>query len=205
MIGFDPFVRGDAHLREQPLSRETVLRGHFLHVVHEKVSVPGDVVSVREFVIHEGAAMVVPLLDDGRVLMEYQYRRAMGQGLLEFPAGKLDAGETGWHCAQRELEEETGYTAAEWAYACEIAPTCAYSTERIQVWFARGLRLGTRRLDEGELLDVLAVTPAQLDAWCQQGKVLDAKTQVGALWLQNWLAGRWSLTWKVPEACRDAR
>lgn len=164
MIDFDLSSQDDAHLREHPLSRKTVLLGHFLHVVHERVLVPGNVEAIREFVVHEGAAMVVPLLDDGRVLMEYQYRRAMGQGLLEFPAGKLDVGETGLHCARRELEEETGYTADEWAYACEIAPTCAYSTERIQIWFARGLHAGSRRLDEGELLDVVAVTPEQLDA-----------------------------------------
>ena len=185
----------DAHLRETPLSRSELLRGHFLHVVRDTVQLPSGKEASREFVLHPGAVMVIGLLDDGRVVLERQYRHPMQSVMVEFPAGKLDAGEASLACAQRELLEETGYSAKEWAYAGQLAPTIAYSDERIAIWFARKLSLGERRLDEGEFLDVLTANPADLQAWCRNGEIIDAKTLVGALWLQNVLSAAWSLTW----------
>lgn len=185
----------DAHLRETPLSRSELLRGHFLHVVRDTVQLPSGKEASREFVLHPGAVMVIGLLDDGRVVLERQYRHPMRSVMVEFPAGKLDAGEASLACAQRELLEETGYSAKEWAYAGQLAPTIAYSDERIAIWFARKLSLGERRLDEGEFLDVLTANPADLQAWCRNGEIIDAKTLVGALWLQNVLSAAWSLTW----------
>jgi ADP-ribose pyrophosphatase len=185
----------DAHLREIRLSRQELLKGHFLHVVRDTVQLPSGREATREYVLHPGAVMVIAMLDDGRVVLERQYRHPMDSVMIEFPAGKLDAGEDGLTCAKRELLEETGYSAAEWAYAGELAPTIAYSDERLGIWFARGLTLGARRLDEGEFLDVFSATPEELQTWCQQGKVIDAKTLVGVLWLQNVLAGSWALKW----------
>ena len=185
----------DQHLREIPVSRAEVLRGSFLQVVRDTVCLPSGVQATREFVLHPGAVMVIALLDDGRVVLERQYRHPMQAVITEFPAGKLDAGEDGLVCAQRELREETGYSAREWAYAGQLAPTIAYSNERIGIWFARGLTLGERNLDEGEFLDVLTATPEDLYAWCRDGTVIDGKTLVGALWLQNVLSGQWVLEW----------
>ncbi len=116
--------------------------------------------------------------------------------MIEFPAGKLDAGEDRLACAQRELLEETGYRAKEWAHAGVLHPVISYSTEFIDIWFARGLSLGERRLDEGEFLDVFTASLGELLAWSREGKLTDAKTLTGLLWLQNHLSGAWPLQWQ---------
>lgn len=187
---------GDAHLSEQALDSADVLRGHFLHVKRDTVRLPGGETATREYVVHPGAVMVIPLLDDGRVLLERQYRYPMQRVMIEFPAGKLDPGEDSLICAQRELREETGYTASAWARAGVLHPVISYATEFIDIWFARGLQAGERQLDAGEYLDVFSATPAQLLDWCRDGSVTDAKTLTGALWLQNVLRGDWVLDWR---------
>lgn len=194
----------DQHLRETPLAREELLKGHFLHVVRDTVRMPDGRQATREFVLHPGAVMVIGLLDDGRVVLERQFRHPMQAVMIEFPAGKLDAGEGSLACAQRELLEETGYSAREWAFAGRLAPTIAYSNEIIDIWFARGLTLGDRRLDDGEFLDVFAATPAELQAWCFNGDVIDCKTLIGAMWLQNVQRGEWALAWRCGEQAADA-
>jgi ADP-ribose pyrophosphatase len=186
----------DRHLSETAVSREEILHGRFLHAVRETVALPDGSHAIREFILHPGAVMVIPLLDDGRVVLERQYRHPIGHVMVEFPAGKLDPGEDRLDCARRELREETGYTAREWAHAGVLHPVISYSTEFIDIWFARGLTAGERRLDEGEFLDVITATPQELLALCRDGGVTDAKTLTGALWLQNVLAGKWSLDWR---------
>lgn len=188
----------DSHLRETSLHSETVLRGHFLHIRRDTVQLPDGQQATREYVVHPGAVMVIPLLDDGRVLLERQFRFPVGQVMVEFPAGKLDAGEDVLRCAQRELREETGYRAREWARAGQLHPTIAYANEFIDIWFARGLEAGARALDDGEFLDLLIATPQELLGWCRDGQVTDAKTLTGVLWLQNVLSGAWALDWQRP-------
>jgi ADP-ribose pyrophosphatase len=190
----------DDHLIEHRIHQEELLRGHFLHVLRDTVQLPNQNLATREYVVHPGAVMVIPMLDtsDGlRLVMERQFRYPVGQVMTEFPAGKLDPGEDPWLCAQRELLEETGYTARQWARAGVLHPVIAYSTEVIEIWFAKDLTLGERQLDKDEFLDVFTATPADLMAACQQGLLTDAKTLTGLLWLQNVQSGQWPLEWKT--------
>jgi len=187
----------DAHLIEALVQTESVWRGRFLDVRRDTVALPSGVHTTREYIVHPGAVMVVPLLPDGRLVMERQFRHPMGRVMLEFPAGKIDAGEAPFTCAVRELAEETGYRAAEWARAGVLHNAIAYSTEGIEIWFARGLTAGPAQLDAGEFLDVVAHTATELDALCASGEVTDAKTLIGLLWLQKWQAGQWPIMWQA--------
>jgi len=184
-----------SHLTEKTIGSEEILKGRFLHAYRDTVSMPDGTHATREYVVHPGAVMVVAQLDNGDLVMERQYRYPMKAAMIEFPAGKLDPGESPLVCAQRELLEETGYTAREWARAGLIHPVISYSTEFIEIWFARGLTPGQRCLDAGEFLDVFTATPADLMAWCRDGKITDAKTLAGALWLQNVQLNNWTLPW----------
>ena len=190
-----PKAAADAHLRESTVSSEQAYRGSFLDVRRDQVRLPDGALAEREYIVHPGAVMIVPLLDDGRLVVERQWRYPLARTMLEFPAGKIDAGESPYDCAVRELAEETGYRAAEWARAGVLHNAIAYSNEGIEVWFARGLSLGERRLDAGEFLDVMAIGADALDELARSGELTDAKTLIGLLWLQNWRAGRWPLTW----------
>jgi len=187
----------DAHLTEQRLQSEQLVRGSFLDVRRDTVRLADGHTVTREYIVHPGAVVVVPLLPDGRLLMERQYRYPLGRVLLEFPAGKIDPGEAPAVTAVRELVEETGYRAAEWARAGVLHNAAAYSTEGIEVWFARGLTLGERALDHGELIELVLVHESELDALAARGELTDAKTLIGLLWLQKWRAGLWPLQWRA--------
>ncbi|MFT7724257.1 MAG: NUDIX hydrolase [Roseateles sp.] len=185
----------DSHLVERLLDSQQAYRGHFLDVRRDRVALPDGKTAHREYIRHPGAVMVVPLLDDGRLLMERQYRHPMARVMLEFPAGKLDAGEAPLACGQRELLEETGYRAAEWACAGVLHNAIAYSDEGIHIFFARGLSRGAQRLDEGEFLELVTHSADELDALAWRGELTDAKTLIGLLWLQRWRQGAWPLDW----------
>lgn len=188
----------DAHLRETTVRSDPVFRGNLLEVRRDVIRLPDGGEATREFIVHPGAVMIVPILDDGRLVMERQWRYPLERVMLEFPAGKLEPGEPTLRCAMRELEEETGYRATEWALAGTLHNAIAYSNERIEVWFARGLSAGAAHLDAGEFLETHLVAIDELDRLCASGAVTDAKTLVGLLWLQNWHAGRWDIAWRAP-------
>ena len=187
----------DAHLIEHRIKGEVVHQGNFLQLRLDTVRLPHGGEATREYVVHPGAVVVIGLLDDGQVLLERQFRYPVGQVMTEFPAGKLDAGETPLFCAQRELLEETGYRAREWAYAGPLHLAIGYSTEVIHVFFARGLTAGERQLDADEFLDVCSMTPEQLLDGVRTGQVTDAKTLSCCVWLQNVQSGAWQLDWKT--------
>lgn len=193
------------HLKETLVSSELLFKGKFLHAKCDTVRLPDGRHATREYVVHPGAVVVVPLLDDGQVVLERQFRYPIGQVMIELPAGKLDAGEAPLLCGLRELHEETGYSASEWAYAGQMHLAIAYSTEVIHIYFARGLSLGARQLDAGEFLDVFTAPAQQLLDWCADGTVTDAKTLACALHLANHLSGKRPLAWQsVPRMARAA-
>lgn len=191
----------DAHLIERTVERQELLSGNFLRVRRDTVALPDGGQSTREYVVHPGAVMIVALLGDAqgdlRVVLERQYRHPIGKVMLEFPAGKRDGDEDLLLCAQRELREETGYRATEWAHAGILHPLIAYSDEFIDIWFARGLLAGERELDPGEFLDVVTATVPELLQWCRDGQVTDGKTLAASLWLQNVVSGAWTLDWRA--------
>ena len=190
-----PALSDDAHLTETRVASQELLRGHFLHVMRDTDRLPDGNEAFREYVIHPGAVMVVAELPDGRLVLERQFRYPVQSVMVEFPAGKLDPGEDSLVCAQRELLEETGYTARQWARAGVLHPVISYSTEFIDIWFARELTAGERKLDAGEFLDVFSASADELLQWCRDGRITDAKTLTGVLWLQNLRSGAWSLDW----------
>lgn len=184
-------------LQETLVSTNRVFDGNFLHVQRDTVRLPDGAFAEREYIKHSGAVMVIPLLASGRVLMERQWRTPMDRVMTEFPAGKLDPGESWQICAQRELREETGYTAREWAYIGIINNAISYSDEVIHLVVARDLVPGIQQLDAHEFLEVFEVEPQQVLDWVRDGTVTDVKTVIGAFWLDKLLSGAWDLPWQV--------
>jgi ADP-ribose pyrophosphatase len=181
----------DHGLRETLISSERVFDGGFLHVNRDLVELPDGSTTQREYIVHPGAVMVIPLLDDGRLVMERQWRFPLGRAFLEFPAGKIDKGEEPIETAKRELLEETGYTAASLEFVTSIHNAISYSNEHIEIYFAQGLSEGAQQLDHGEFLDIVLVEPNQLLDRVRDGTVTDVKTIIGAFWLEKRLLRLW--------------
>lgn len=187
----------DQHLVERRVGDSRLVhQGGFLEVRRDQILLPDGSQAWREYIVHPGAVAIVPLLDDGRIVLERQYRYPLQQVLLEIPAGKIDPGESAAACACRELREETGYQARQWALAGRMHSAPAYSTEFIEIWFARGLVAGPARLDEGEFIELQLVAQTDLDRLAADGLLTDAKTLIALLWLRRWQAGDWPLQWR---------
>lgn len=175
----------DKHLIETQQDSQRVFDGKLLHINIDTVGLPDGSSATREYVVHPGAVMVIPVLDDGRLMVERQYRYPLQQVFIEFPAGKLDAGEDPLECGQRELLEETGYTASDWEYLGVFHPVVSYSTEVIHFYLARGLTVGKAKLDDGEFLEVLPMSLGTLKAGILDNSITDSKTIAGVFWLMN--------------------
>ena len=180
---------GDAHLKEERIDTQDLYGGIFLNMKRDTVRMPDGSEAVREYLTHPGAVAIVALLNDGRVVLERQYRYPVARVCMEIPAGKLDPGEDPLMCAQRELQEETGYTATKWSYIRRIHPVISYSTEFIDIYLAEGLTQGDRRLDDEEFLDVFAASLDELLAWVEEGVITDVKTTISAYWLDRYRRG----------------
>ncbi|MBO7196442.1 MAG: NUDIX hydrolase [Clostridia bacterium] len=176
---------------EKQISREEIFKGVALHVVRDRIILPDGSESVREISLHNGAAAVIPILDDGRVIMERQFRYAHGRVMLEIPAGKLDTpDEPPLEGAKRELREETGAAADRYTYLGSIVPSPALINEVIHVYMAEGISLGESHLDSGEFLDVEYYTLDELYGMVMSGEITDAKTQIAILKAREILKNR---------------
>jgi ADP-ribose pyrophosphatase len=187
----------DSHLRETLITSRTLHQGHFLTLKCDTVRLPNGQQASREYVQHPGAVVVLALTDDGQIVLEKQFRYPVGRCMLELPAGKLDAGEAPLHCAQRELREETGYGASQWAYAGLMHLAIGYSTEVLHIYFARGLNKNLRKLDDGEFLDVYTQPIIAFLQDCDTQRVTDAKTLACAYYLVRQQTGLLSLDWQT--------
>ncbi|MEO6269281.1 MAG: NUDIX hydrolase [Lautropia sp.] len=176
---------------EETLEQEVVYRGKFLTVRRDMARLPNGRSASREFVLHPGAAAMVPIGPDERILVERQYRYAMGAEYVEIPAGKLDRGETSLQTARRELVEETGYHASRWAFLTRIHPAIGFSDEVMDLYLAKDLELRQSSLDVDELLDIEWVTLGWLVDELRSGRLPDVKTQLAVHWLERLYSGQW--------------
>ena len=175
-------------LLEQMCSSEPIFDGCVLHVRKDTVALPNGKPAVREYLRHGGAVCIVPLLDDGRVLLERQFRYPMNEVITEIPAGKKNSPEEDARlAAARELREETGARARELISLGDFYPACAYSSEVIEMFLARGITLGEQELDEDEFLNVFTMPLEELVQEILAGKIPDAKTQAAVLRAWLWL------------------
>ena len=180
----------ELELRETQLSSKEIFDGRILHVFEDTVRLPNGAAASREYLRHIGAVCVIPVLEDGSVLVERQYRYPVAQVLTEIPAGKLDAkDEDHLLAAQRELREETGATAERWTNLGVFYPACAYSDEAIEMYLAQGLHFGERHLDADEFLNVARVPLTELVEEVMAGRIPDAKTQIAILKADRLLNG----------------
>ena len=174
-------------LTETQLDSELMYGGDFIQVRKDKVRLPDGSTSSREYIKHPGAVAVLAMLDNGKLVMERQYRYAPQREFLELPAGKIDHGEDILLTAKRELLEETGYVAQEWLHLTTAWACIGYSDERLEYFLARGLTHAGRNLDEGEFLEVFELSLPDAIEWIRQGKINDSKSIVGLLWLEKHL------------------
>lgn len=182
------------HLTEKELSSETVFSGHLLHVKRDRVELPNGTETGREYIVHPGAVLVVPVLDDGSLVFECQFRYPLRTTFIELPAGKIDPNEDPLETGKRELLEETGYTARNWQYLATLHPCIGYSDERILIYLATGLQAGAHCRDHDEALEIFTLPLEDALLAMQSGEISDGKTMIALFWAEKHLRGEWAPT-----------
>jgi ADP-ribose pyrophosphatase len=180
MSSADPPANAE-QLVELKVDSEAIFDGKLLHVRRDTVRLPDGTLATREYIVHPGAVLVVPVLADGRLVVERQYRYPLGRVMIEFPAGKIDPGEAALDTARRELREETGYLALRWRRLGCVHSIVSYSTERIEFFVAEDLSQVGARLDAGEFLEVAVLSVDEMLAAIDREEITDAKTVAALL------------------------
>ena len=175
-------------LTEHFVSGGLVFDGKLLKVHRDTVRLPDGSQGEREYIRHPGAVAIVALFEDGKVLLERQFRYPHRREFIEIPAGKLDPGEPHLDTAKRELLEETGYIAAEWTRLGVIHTAVGYTDEAIELFLAKRLTPQKQKLDAGEFLEVLRVPFGEAVAMVRDGRITDSKSVAGILWADRWVA-----------------
>ena len=174
-------------LTEHFVDGDVVFDGALLKVRRDRVRLPDGGEATREYIRHPGAVAVVPLFDDGTVLLERQFRYPHRRTFIEVPAGKLDAGEPPLDTAKRELLEETGYAAQEWTRLGTMHTAIAYTDEAIALFLCRKMtRVGEPKLDPGEFVETLIVPFDEAIAMVRDGRITDSKSVCSLLWVDKW-------------------
>ena len=175
----------DPALTETRIDGEPVFDGKLLHVRRDRVRLPDGSEATREYIVHPGAVMIVATLADGRYVMVRQFRYPLARIFIEFPAGKIDPGESPIAAAKRELAEEAGYTAQQWRRLGVIHPVISYSTEFIDLWRADDLTHVGSKLDDGEFLELVTFSLDELLVAFDRGEITDSKTVAGLFLLDR--------------------
>ncbi len=178
----------DHDLKEHCIDSQILAKGTMLTVKCDQVRLPNGCTSVREYVTHPGAVLVVPILPNGNIVLEKQFRYPLNKVFIELPAGKIDAGEYILVTGQRELEEETGYTASTWVKLGHQHPCIGYSNEVIHAYLAYGLAAGPHRRDEDESIIVYEETLANCLDMIASGQITDGKTIIALFLAEKYLA-----------------
>ncbi len=178
-------------LNETRVSSQNVFDGELLHVYQDQVCMPDGKIKVREYIAHPGAVVIIPLLDNGEIVLERQHRYPLHRDFFELPAGKIDSGEDPLRCAERELLEETGYHAESWRYLATLHPCIGYSDEKLIYYLAKELVFQGAKLDEGEHLEVFTLTLPTALEWIREGRITDNKTVSGLFWAEKALRNEW--------------
>ena len=174
-----------SRLKETKISSEQKFSGRLIDLYLDQVELPNGKKSTREWIDHPGAVCIVPILDNGDILLIRQFRYGPREEFIEIPAGKIDKNEDPLKCGLRELEEETGYKSNKLTFLTNIHPAIGFSNEKMWMYLAEELELSKKKLDEDEFLELLPTPLNKAVEWVFSGKITDVKTIIGIMWMKE--------------------
>lgn len=169
------------------INREEIFKGKIIEVVRDTITLPENKQAKREVVFHSAAAAIVPVDDDGSIILVKQYRHPMGEEVYEIPAGIVEKGEDPLLCAERELQEETSYKCSNLKFICKMASSVGFCNEMIYIYSAEKLEKGAFNFDEDEFIEVYRFKPEVILDMIKNGEIYDSKTIAGVLGYLNGL------------------